>query len=147
MYERLLAPDALSDSLERAIYLDGDLLLLDAIDILWNTDLRGGIIAAVQDAVIPRVSSPMGLRRFRELGCRPEEPYFNAGVLVVDLKAWRSQEVGQRAIEYLGRYSRSIAGLSGAVGRFLHGGAVGSTGRRQKRRHRRPRGARANDEP
>jgi len=77
-------------------------------DILWNTDLRGGIIAAVQDAVIPRVSSPMGLRRFRELGCRPEEPYFNAGVLVVDLQAWRSQEVGQRAIEYLGRYSRSI---------------------------------------
>jgi lipopolysaccharide biosynthesis glycosyltransferase len=108
MYERLLAPDALPDTLERAIYLDGDLLVLDAVDVLWTTDLDGLIIGAVQDAVIPRVSSPLGLRHYRELGCRPEDPYFNAGVLVVDLEAWRRQQVGPKALQYLQRYERSI---------------------------------------
>jgi lipopolysaccharide biosynthesis glycosyltransferase len=108
MYERVLAPDALPDTLERAIYLDADLLVLDAVDVLWQVDLGGLIIGAVQDAVIPRVSSPLGLRRYRELGCRAEDPYFNAGVLVIDLEAWKRQHIGQRALEYLERYERSV---------------------------------------
>jgi lipopolysaccharide biosynthesis glycosyltransferase len=108
MYERLLAPDALPDTIERAIYLDGDLLVRDAVDLLWTTDLGGSIIGAVQDAVIPWVSSPLGLSRYRQLGCRPEDPYFNAGVLVVDLDAWRRQQIGPKALEYLQHYERSI---------------------------------------
>ncbi|MEQ1757187.1 MAG: glycosyltransferase family 8 protein [Vicinamibacterales bacterium] len=108
MYVRLVALDRLPSSLTRVIYLDGDLLFLDAIDDLWNTDISGSVVGAVQDAVIPWVSSPMGLRRHRELGYRPTDPYFNAGVLVVDLDAWKSGRVEEKAIAYLQRHQRAV---------------------------------------
>ena len=108
MYQRMLVPDVLPEAINRMIYLDGDLLFLDAIDALWNTDISGSIIGAVQDAVIPYVSSPLGLRRYRELGYQRTDPYFNAGVFIVDLEAWREHRVGEKAIDYLHRYARSI---------------------------------------
>ena len=122
MYERIFAPDELPATLERVVYLDADLLVLDAIDALWRTDLTGSVIGAVQDAVIPFVSSPMGLRRHRALGLRPTAPYFNAGVLVMDLAAWRAHRVRERAFEYLRREARSInLADQDALNAVLHG--------------------------
>jgi lipopolysaccharide biosynthesis glycosyltransferase len=108
MYQRMFVADVLPEAINRIIYLDGDLLFLDAIETLWNTDISGAIIGAVQDAVIPYVSSPLGLRRYRELGFQRTAPYFNAGVFIVDLDAWREYRVGEKAIDYLYRYRRSI---------------------------------------
>lgn len=108
MYQRVLVPDVLPESIKRMIYLDCDLLFLDAIEILWNTDITGSTIGAVQDAVIPYVSSPLGLRRYSELGFQRADPYFNAGVYIIDLDAWREHRVGEKAIDYVHRYERSI---------------------------------------
>lgn len=108
MYERLVALGSLPSNLPRVIYLDGDLLFMDAIDDLWNTDISGFVVGAVQDAIIPWVSSPLGLRRYRELGFGPTDPYFNAGVLVVDVDAWRSERIEERALAYLERRQRSV---------------------------------------
>ena len=108
MYQRIFVPDVLPEAIDRMIYLDGDLLFLDAIETLWNTDISGAIIGAVQDAVVPYVSSPLGLRRYRELGYQRTDPYFNAGVFIVDRDAWREHRVGEKAIDYVHRYERSI---------------------------------------
>ena len=108
MYERLLIPEALAGEVARFIYLDGDLLILDRIEALWEVDLDGAIIAAVQDLAVPLVSSPMGLRRYRELGFSRQDPYFNAGVYVVDVEAWRKHRISAGTLDYLERYERSI---------------------------------------
>lgn len=108
MYDRLLMPELLAGEVERLIYLDGDLLILDRIDALWDIDLDGAILGAVQDLAVPLVSSPMGLRRYEELGFSRNSCYFNAGVYVVDVDAWSRNEIGRRAMEYLDRNGKLV---------------------------------------
>jgi len=108
MYERLLVPDLLAGKIEKFIYLDSDLLILDRIDALWGVDLDGAILGAVQDLAVPLVSSPLGLKRYEELGFARSCPYFNAGVYLVDIEAWKMNQIGRRALEYLNRYRKSV---------------------------------------
>jgi lipopolysaccharide biosynthesis glycosyltransferase len=60
--------------IERVIYLDADILVRGDIKPLWDVDLCGKPLAAVQD-----VGYPLGHEEI-ERG-----PYFNAGVLLMDL--------------------------------------------------------------
>lgn len=60
---------------ERVLYLDADTLVLSNLKELWGTDLDGKTIGAVFD-----VGHPMGHPTFPE-----RRPYFNAGVLLLDL--------------------------------------------------------------
>jgi len=68
---------------QRVLYLDADTLVRSSLKVLWNTDLRGKAIAAVPD-----VGHPMGHDNIRRA------PYFNAGVLLMDLAKVRSRSNG-----------------------------------------------------
>ncbi|KXN88391.1 hypothetical protein AN958_07373 [Leucoagaricus sp. SymC.cos] len=59
---------------ERALYLDADILVRANIIPLWRTDLQDRAIGAVPD-----VGHPMGH------GAAEKHPYFNAGVLLMNL--------------------------------------------------------------
>jgi lipopolysaccharide biosynthesis glycosyltransferase/predicted O-methyltransferase YrrM len=59
---------------ERALYLDADMLVRRSLEELWNTDLEGSSIGAAVD-----VGYPMGH------GGVSRKRYFNAGMLLVDL--------------------------------------------------------------
>ena len=100
-YGPLLLPDVLPASLDRVLYLDADLLVLDDLTPLWQSDMAGAPLAAVQDAAIPLVSSRRGLRAVETIGIPASAPYFNAGVMLMDLEAWRRENVTARAVEYL----------------------------------------------
>ena len=86
-YLRLLIPKYFS-GVDRALYLDADIVINGKLDYLFEVDLGENYVAAVPDAHIKVV------RRFRErtmkylseIGMRESEPYFNAGVLVLNLK-------------------------------------------------------------
>lgn len=87
-YLRLMIPDLLPPAVTKAIYLDTDLLVLDDIQQLWDTDLEGKPLAAVPDLGI------LSSHRMREqkqdtLGLELGDSYFNSGVLIMDLAAWR----------------------------------------------------------
>ncbi len=100
-YFPLLLPDVLPTALDRVLFLDADLLVLDDLTPLWTVDLEGAPVAAVADGAIPLVSSPRGLAAYRALGIPAAAPYFNAGVMLMDLGAWRREAVTPRAIEFL----------------------------------------------
>lgn len=82
MWYRLLLPKALS-TVERVLYLDCDTLVVDDISDLWELDLEGHTIGAVTN-VFPQDL----VHRPQELGLTREQ-YFNSGVLLMDLEAWR----------------------------------------------------------
>ena len=90
-YYRLLVPQLLPPDVDRAIYLDCDLLVRHPIEELWAEDLRGRPTAAVLN--------PAG-RKLDLLGLRRADDYFNAGVLVLDLQAWREQRIAERALAF-----------------------------------------------
>jgi lipopolysaccharide biosynthesis glycosyltransferase len=91
-YARLLISDLLPREIDRILYLDGDILVRGDIGELWTTDLGGKTLGAVAD--LPRY--PFN----HTLGLPPEAPYFNAGVLLIDLRRWRELKIGERALTF-----------------------------------------------
>ena len=96
----LLLPEVLPRDLERILFLDADLLVLEDLMTLWETPLDQCVLAASPDAAVPRCSAPRGVKGWKALGIPQTAPYFNGGVLLIDLGRWRERAVTQRAREY-----------------------------------------------
>jgi lipopolysaccharide biosynthesis glycosyltransferase len=95
---RVVAATVLPPDLARVVYLDCDVLVRHPPDELWSMELGGAPVAAVRDAYIPVVCMDVP---WRSSGIDPRAPYFNAGVLVVDLDRWRSLDIATRGITLL----------------------------------------------
>ena len=95
-YFRLEMGHLLPSTVERVIYLDCDLLVLDDIAALWNHDMGGHPLAAVMDLGIMASSKDWRGKQER-LGFSKRDRYFNSGVLMVDLAAWRAHDYGRQA--------------------------------------------------
>lgn len=108
VYARLLIGDSLPDDWRRVIYLDSDTITRFPLNDLWNIDLRGKVLGAVRDDYVPTISSPYGVPRWHELGLNADLPYFNSGVMVVDLESWRKHDIGEQAVDYLSRHPAEI---------------------------------------
>ena len=92
---RLFLPELLPH-LERVLYLDCDLIVVDRIEPVWETDLAGRPLAAVRN-----VTEPQTLQRLLPaLGLPADAPYFNTGVLLLDLRAIRDGRWFERVLEF-----------------------------------------------
>jgi lipopolysaccharide biosynthesis glycosyltransferase len=104
IYYRLLLADVLPVDYEKVIYLDSDLIVIQNLAKLWQTDIGDNYVLAVQDSGIPFVSSPYGLKKYQDLNIPPNNKYFNSGVLVINLKKWRSEHISAKLFQYLETY-------------------------------------------
>lgn len=96
-YLRLQMAELLPESVERVIYLDCDLVVLKDIADLWNIDLKQHPLGAVPDYGI-MASTKDWKRKQRELGFEADDVYFNSGVLLVEVSAWRRYNYGSKII-------------------------------------------------
>jgi lipopolysaccharide biosynthesis glycosyltransferase len=94
-YFRCLVPYLYPDPARRVVYLDADTIVLDDLAELWRTDLCGAPVGAVLDW-LPTCAEAIG--PWARLGLDPHAPYFNSGMLLMDLPAWRADEVGRRVL-------------------------------------------------
>jgi lipopolysaccharide biosynthesis glycosyltransferase len=101
----LLLSNLLPESLERVLFLDPDMLVLDDIARIWETEISNSSVAAVVDQAIPLCSSIRGVKDRSNLGIPDTAPYFNAGVMLVNLKRWKRLNIPVRASEYFHRFS------------------------------------------
>lgn len=92
-YYRLLIPEILPQEVDRAIYLDCDIIINGSLDKLWNMELDGYALAAA-----PQIGS--GFEAVR-LGYPIEYGYFNAGVNLINMKYWRDNSVPKALIDFL----------------------------------------------
>ena len=97
----LLLPELIPPGVERILFLDADMLVLEDLAKLWETPLDRHVLAAVQDSAIPLCSGPRGVKGWRARGIPPNAPYFNCGVLMIDLARWRQRAITRRALQYL----------------------------------------------
>jgi lipopolysaccharide biosynthesis glycosyltransferase len=107
-YRKLTVAEWTPAKLDRAIWLDCDLLVLEDISTLWRAQLGDLLALAVQDPRVPLASSQFGVAAWRELGIAGDAKYFNAGVMVIDLPGWRNRGVSQRSLEYLRKYGDRV---------------------------------------
>ena len=89
---RLAIGSSLPEDVSKVIYLDADLLVKRDIVDLWEWDMRDNIVLAAQDSYIQRLPACCAPARDRAEAGRP---YFNSGVMVIDLDAWRVAEIEQ----------------------------------------------------
>lgn len=81
---RLNLPDLLPE-LDRVLYLDGDVMVLQDLQELYNTPLGDCLIAGVRDYV--------GLYNIPHFEKFPGSVYINAGVMVMDLDRMRKEHI------------------------------------------------------
>lgn len=84
MYYRLLAYRLLPPEIERILYLDPDILVINPLDALYATDMGDNLYAAAYHRLVPAVE----LNRLR-LYPYEIESYYNSGVLLLNLAEQR----------------------------------------------------------
>ena len=89
--DRLTFLSEIAQERARLVMLDADLLVTADLAGLWRTDLAGQALGAVRDFAYPTLGT-----RFPAVE-EPDRPYYNTGVLLVDLKAWRERDLTQLA--------------------------------------------------
>jgi len=107
-YLKLTLGEWLPPHVERALWLDCDLLVTADIATLWEMSMEGLPALAAQDQRVPLVSSRFGVQGYAELGLDPAAMYFNAGVMLIDVDGWRKLEVAARALDYLKQYRDKV---------------------------------------
>ena len=103
-FARLLIPQLFPESVSRVLYLDADLLMFGTLESLWEMDLGSAVVGAVIDSGIDHILKQNGR------GCEnvPRvRNYFNAGVLLMELRRWREENISEKVLNYLSQNPRS----------------------------------------
>jgi len=91
-YYRLLMPKFLK--VDKLLYLDVDMVINGSISELYDTELGDSYVAAVEDAWSDK-------SYLNNLGLSENSRYFNAGVLVVNLKKWREENLFDKFMRFV----------------------------------------------
>lgn len=86
---------------DRALYLDSDMVVTQSLHDLFNLDMRGYPVAAVQDSYLARTdwNHPTGLHT---------TPYFNSGMLLADLGQWRKHNIAAQLLQTAATIDKSV---------------------------------------
>ena len=95
-YYRLLIPNNFF-FLDKVIYLDCDIVVLDDLANLYQIDIKDNLVGAVKDASVQLIDEFMYYTK-NALNI-DKERYFNAGVLLMNLKEMRSFHLLRKVLE------------------------------------------------
>ena len=105
-YYRLFIPDMFTQ-MDKALYLDSDIIITGDISELYNTDMGNNLVGAVPDMAVQ--NTPVFIEYVENaLGVKAER-YFNAGILLMNLKEMRTWNFEDKFIELLGKYKFRVA--------------------------------------
>jgi len=98
MIDRYVAADA-----ERAITIDCDGIMLGDVAEIWQRTSETACVLAVPDPCLARLADDRSrfVQRFADAG---DSPYFNSGIMVVDLCRWRERRISERCLDLAERH-------------------------------------------
>lgn len=92
---RLFLQDILPSYIDKLLYLDGDIIVTGDIQEMYDTQLGDNLIAAVSDEINGYAEY------YQRLSLPQDHTYVNAGVMLINLDAWRGKDIKKCALEYL----------------------------------------------
>jgi lipopolysaccharide biosynthesis glycosyltransferase len=95
-FARIFLADILPVEVERVIYLDSDTLVLSDLSDLYYLDVGSCPLAACIAPQCKRVEDSRSRDALIECGLSGELPYFNAGVLLLNLNQWREMALVEK---------------------------------------------------
>lgn len=107
---------------DKIVYLDCDLVVLGDISELYNVPMDGHIFAASPEQYVQNTTE---FRTYAKnaLGLNPDE-YVNAGVLVIDLNAFRQYKIEEKFIKLITTYDFDLLDPDQAYLNFLCRGKI-----------------------
>jgi len=101
MYLWLFAPYVLPDEVERALYLDPDIINLNNIHRFYDLDFEDHLFIAMDYEIKNKIVQPINNLR---LGTLKAEHYFNAGVVLMNIEKLRkersAEEIPKAVVEH-----------------------------------------------
>lgn len=94
MYSRFLIPD-LVPKIDKAIYSDVDVIILDNIEKMYNEDLEGYALGAVWEEY---AELNVNQKRKRSLNLSYTHKYFSSGNLLIDCNQWRKDKITSKLL-------------------------------------------------
>lgn len=92
-YLRVLIPELISREIEKVLYLDCDLVVENNLSGLWDIDINDYYLAAVRDTILTdRLSVLIGKKGM---------PYFNSGVMLLNLRKWRDDNITGALLKFI----------------------------------------------
>jgi lipopolysaccharide biosynthesis glycosyltransferase len=92
-YLRIFCAKVLDPSIDKILYLDSDIVVVGDIADLWRTDLKDNALGGVRD--------PFCQAGREDLGIPAGQFYVNAGVLLINLKVWREQNICEKLVVFI----------------------------------------------
>lgn len=92
-YARFYIPNLLKGQFDRAVYIDSDTLVTDSLEELKTLDLHDQPFAIGYDCIFNNYKKLIDIP--------PTSPYFNAGVLIMDLAKWQERRCSERIFDYM----------------------------------------------
>lgn len=92
-YNRLFLTDIVPEHIDRVLYLDSDTVIEDSLDDFWNIDFEDCYMAGVDDCLSSKYRKLVGLSE--------DGVYCNSGVLLINLKKWREDNIEEQFISLM----------------------------------------------
>lgn len=86
---------------DKVLYIDADIVVNGSLKVLWDTDITDTYLAAVEEP----------LYTGHELGMLADARYFNAGVMLINLKKWRDECISNQVLEFVRKKSHALIWL------------------------------------
>lgn len=102
-YYRMFVAEILPENIEKILYLDGDIIIRKSLLELWNTDLNSYAIGCVMDMLVGKPQIYNRLRIPYEAG------YFNSGMMLINLKYWRENNILAELLQFIKDYPERIS--------------------------------------
>jgi len=79
---------------DKLLSIDSDMVVKGDIKELFDLKFKDNIIFAVKDLDLP-------LTNRIKLGLKEDTPYFNSGLLLIDIKKWKNNKITEKAINWI----------------------------------------------
>lgn len=106
-FSRLFLLHVLPDNLDKVIYIDCDMIIRHSLQKLWNMDMEGTWCMSADDC--------RGKMYRKDIGIPLNSIYTNNGLMVIDLDAWRKNNVEEKFIDFINEYHGDITYMDQGV--------------------------------
>ena len=106
IFYRIFIP-SLFPNYEKILYIDSDIVFVDDVSKLFDTDLTGCVLGVTKDEIVPAIE---GFADYVEdfLGV-DRYSYFNSGMLLFNTEEYKKTQMERKFIEYMLKYKFEIA--------------------------------------
>ena len=106
-FSRLFLLHVLPEGLDKVIYIDCDMIIRHSLKTLWEMDMEGAWCMSVDDC--------RGKMYRKDIGIPVSSIYTNNGLMIIDLEAWRRNDVENKFVDFINEYHGDITYMDQGV--------------------------------